>query len=63
MEHWTIRHHVFDSECFLEKIWKLKHRSHAKIYFNFMGDEPMTISRLCKTRGLGEEEKQEHMKN
>jgi len=23
----------------------------------------MTINRFCKTRGLGEEEKQEHMKN
>jgi hypothetical protein len=27
-----------------------------------MEGEPMTINRFCKTRGLGEEDKQEHMK-
>jgi hypothetical protein len=35
----------------------------CQIYFNIMGAEPVTINRFCKTRGLGEEEKQEHMKN
>jgi hypothetical protein len=35
---------------------------HAKIYYNSREGEPMAINRLCKTRGLGEEEKRKHVK-